>query len=72
MTHLVVSNSAFTHTCLQVVVYSMLPPPRPTAPGKNGDDGPWQPSQEVLQVQGAVLMALDKVGGGEAGGGWWP
>lgn len=60
VSNLVVVNSAFTHTCLQLLVYSFLPPPAPPLP--DAGQGKWQPSQEDLSIQATVLNALNKVG----------
>lgn len=59
--NLVVVNSAFTHTCLQLLVYSFLPPPSPPQP--DAGQGEWQPSEEELTIQASVLNALNKVRG---------
>jgi len=64
--NLVVVNSAFTHTCLQLLVYSFLPPPSPPAP--DAGQGQWQPSEEELDIQATVLSALNKVRRGGGGG----
>uniref|UniRef100_A0A7S3QYM0 Uncharacterized protein n=1 Tax=Dunaliella tertiolecta TaxID=3047 RepID=A0A7S3QYM0_DUNTE len=57
--NLVVVNSAFTHTCLQLLVYSFLPPPSPPQP--DAGQGEWQPSQQELNIQASVLNALNKM-----------
>ena len=57
--NLVVANAAFTHTCLQLLVYSFLPPPKPPKPG--AEEGEWKMSEEAAVVQAAVLSALEKV-----------
>jgi RNA polymerase I-specific transcription initiation factor RRN3 len=57
--NLVVSNVAFTHTCLQLLVYSFLPPPSPPVPDE--DIGAWVISDDAAIVQAAVLSTLEKV-----------
>lgn len=59
--HLVVANAAFIHACLQLLVYSLVPPPAPSA--EAAAHGPWQPSEEVTRVQAGVVQALIKVSG---------
>lgn len=62
VTNLVVANTAFVHTCLQVLVYSFLPPPAPPPPVDPADAGKlWQPSAREAEVQAAVIAALDRV-----------
>ncbi len=60
--NLVVANAAFTHTCLQLLVYSFLPPPSP--PGQDEDQGEWKIDDDAAEVQAAVLATLEKVGAG--------
>jgi hypothetical protein len=61
-----VANSTFMHTTLQIMVFSLLPPPRPPSGPSNG--GRWQPSPEALAVQEEVLAELLKVGDGPGRG----
>ena len=63
VSHLVVANTAFIHACLQLLVYSLTPPP--TAPIEGADHGPWKPSEHDLSVQATVLQALNRVSRGE-------
>lgn len=58
--NLVVSNAAFTHTCLQLLVYSFIPPPAPPSP--ETDQGGWTASDEATLVQTEVVSTLEKVG----------
>ena len=74
--NLVVANAAFTHTCLQLLVYSFLPPPGPPPPAE-ASQGEWALSAEAAAVQAAVITTLEQVrgrgcvcrGGRSAGGG---
>ena len=59
VSNLVVANSAFTHTCLQLLVHSFLPPPGPPVPDL--DSGAWSPPEGAVDVQLAVLSTLEKV-----------
>lgn len=57
--NLVVANTAFTHTCLHLLVLNFLPPPATPPPEANL--GSWKPAEEETMVQSAVLGALTKV-----------
>jgi RNA polymerase I-specific transcription initiation factor RRN3 len=61
--NLVVANAAFAHTCIQLLIYSLTPPPGPRDPNDPSQDphGPWQPSQHAAAVHQAVLEALTRV-----------
>ncbi|PNH03401.1 RNA polymerase I-specific transcription initiation factor RRN3 [Tetrabaena socialis] len=61
--NLVVANSAFTHTCLQLIVYSFTPPPGPPDPTDPSQDphGAWRPSEQALTVHQALLSLLNRV-----------
>ncbi|EFJ48520.1 hypothetical protein VOLCADRAFT_120872 [Volvox carteri f. nagariensis] len=61
--NLVVANSAFTHSCLQLIVYSFTPPPEATSPGEPSEDlhGPWRPSEQALAVHQSLLPILVRV-----------
>ncbi|KXZ57030.1 hypothetical protein GPECTOR_1g930 [Gonium pectorale] len=63
--NLVVANSAFTHTCLQLIVYSFTPPPAPPNPTDPSQDphGPWRPSDQALGVHEALHSVLSRVMG---------
>ncbi len=65
VTHVVVANSALVPLCLRVLTMGLQPPPAPpqlaqpgTSPALQPD---WEPSPEVLAVQGEVIEALQKV-----------
>ena len=60
--NLVVANAAFTHTCLQLLVYSFLPPPGPPPPVE-ASQGEWALSAEAAAVQAAVITTLEQVRG---------
>ncbi len=67
MTNMMAANSAFVQSCLQVLLFSMLPPPAPPAPVDAAQLGTaWQPSEQAVEVQGQVLGAMEKVRGGDA------
>ncbi|GAX81547.1 hypothetical protein CEUSTIGMA_g8975.t1 [Chlamydomonas eustigma] len=57
--NIVVSNSAFTHSCLQLLVYSFLPPPSPPAPEL--DQGEWIIPEDARLIQTVVLGTLEKI-----------
>ncbi|KAG2498036.1 hypothetical protein HYH03_003797 [Edaphochlamys debaryana] len=61
--NLVVANSAFTHTCLQLIVYSFTPPPAPPNPSDPSQDphGPWRPSEAALGVHASLLGVLSRL-----------
>lgn len=61
--NLVVANSVFTHTCMQLLVYSFIPPPGFALSGDTSLDldGPWWPSEQAMLVQQAVLPAVNRV-----------
>jgi hypothetical protein len=61
-TNLMVANSTFMHTSLQIMVFSLLPPPGPP-PGPTAGER-WQPSPEALAVQEEVLQELIRVSAG--------
>ncbi|MEW5303167.1 MAG: hypothetical protein WDW36_005886 [Sanguina aurantia] len=58
ISNLVVANTAFVHTCLQMLVGSFTPPASPPIP--EADLGPWVPSEQEVAVQACVLQALSK------------
>ncbi|GFR40492.1 hypothetical protein Agub_g1060 [Astrephomene gubernaculifera] len=60
---LVVANSAFTHTCLQLIVYSFTPPPGPPKPDDPSQEplGPWRPSEQALTVHQSLLSSLSRL-----------
>ena len=61
MVQMMVSNSSFTPSCLQVLMFSLLPPPAPPVAEEPGT--PWVPVPEDLAIQDEVVGALNKVGG---------
>ena len=63
LTHLVVANGALVQSCLQTLVYSLLPPPGPPQPDALAGRA-WQPSEEEAAIQDEVLAATEKVGEG--------
>ncbi len=59
---LVVVNTAFTHTCLRLLVASLLPhTQQPVSTDSDAQLGPWQPSEEDMAVQHAITETLIKV-----------
>lgn len=58
--HVVVANGALVQTCLQTLVYSLLPPPGPPLPDPNPGEA-WAPSPEQSAIQDEVLAATQKV-----------
>ena len=62
--NLMVANAAFVTSCLQALLFSLLPPPGapPAAAGLPPDEpgAPWQPGARALEVQGQVLGALER------------
>lgn len=60
MTHAVVANGALVQTCLQTLVYSLLPPPGPPLPDPNPGEA-WQASEAQALIQDEVLAAAEKV-----------
>ncbi|GLC47104.1 hypothetical protein PLESTF_001444200 [Pleodorina starrii] len=61
--NLVVANSAFTHTCLQLIVYSFTPPPGSASPTDPSLDphGPWRPSEQAMAVHQSLSAILSRV-----------
>lgn len=59
VTNVVVANPAFAHTCLQLLVFSLLPPPGTPTPDTSR--GSWKMAEDEVMVQQAVLAALMKV-----------
>ncbi len=47
-------------SCLQTLVFSLLPPPGPTAPDPNPGES-WAPTPEEAAIQDEVVGALEKV-----------
>lgn len=68
--HVVVANGALVQTCLQMLAYSLLPPPGPPLPDPSPGEA-WQPVAAQAAIQDEVLAATEKVGGLLEGGGWW-
>lgn len=60
VTHMVVANGALVQSCLQTLVYSLLPPPGPPLPDPNPGEA-WQPAEGQAQVQDEVVAAAEKV-----------
>lgn len=65
VTHVVVANGSLVQSCLQTLVYSLLPPPGPPLPDPNPGEA-WAPSEGQAAVQDEVLAASHKVGAGAA------
>eukprot|EP00798_Chlamydomonas_sp_ICE-L_P000589 gene589-2011_t len=62
VTSLVVANAAFTHTCLQMLIFSFLPPPGSHANGgDNEGNGTWEQTHEAVAAHAVVLGAMQKV-----------
>ncbi|GLI69244.1 hypothetical protein VaNZ11_013820 [Volvox africanus] len=60
--NLIITNTAFTHTCLKVIIYSFTPPPDALPEETCRDpNGPWRPSEKALAVQQALLSALTRI-----------
>jgi hypothetical protein len=60
VTHMVVANGALVQSCLQTLVYSLLPPPGPPLPDPTPGEA-WQPAAGQAQVQDEVVAAAEKV-----------
>jgi hypothetical protein len=60
VTHVVVANGALVQSCLQTLVYSLLPPPGPPQPDPNPGEA-WRPQAGQELVQDAVLEATEQV-----------
>ncbi|PRW34096.1 RNA polymerase I-specific transcription initiation factor RRN3-like [Chlorella sorokiniana] len=58
--HVVVANGALVQSCLQTLVYSLLPPPGPPLPDPNPGEA-WQPAEGQTAIQDEVLAATEKV-----------
>ncbi|KAK9901703.1 hypothetical protein WJX75_009400 [Coccomyxa subellipsoidea] len=65
VTHLVVANSSLVPLCLRVLAMGLQPPPTPPvqlAPGETvASSEQWEPSPEIVEIQGQVIAALEKV-----------
>ena len=65
MTHLVVANSALVPLCLRVLAMGLQPPPTPPTEQQStssaADSEEWRPSPELVEIQGQVIGALEKV-----------
>lgn len=60
ITHITVANGALVHSCLQCLVYSLVPPPGPPVPDPNPGQS-WKPTPEEAAIQAQVVEALEKV-----------
>lgn len=60
--HVVVANGALVQSCLQTLVYSLLPPPGPPLPDPHPGEQ-WQPLEGQALIQDEVLGATEKVRG---------
>lgn len=60
ITHLVVANGALVQSCLQTLVYGLLPPPAPPQPDARAGQA-WQPEPPEAAVQDEVLAAAMRV-----------
>lgn len=65
VTHLVAANSSLVPLCLRVLAMGLQPPPTPPvqlAPGEPlVSSEQWEPSPEIVEIQGQVIAALEKV-----------
>ncbi|GBF88999.1 hypothetical protein Rsub_01498 [Raphidocelis subcapitata] len=59
LVNLMVANGAFTHNCLQALLFSLLPPPGAAA-AADEPGAEWAPAAAALEVQGEVLCAIEK------------
>lgn len=60
MTHAVVANGGLVQSCLHTLVYSLLPPPGPSAPDPNAGKE-WKPDSEEEDIQDAVIATTARV-----------
>jgi len=67
ITHLVVANSALVPLCLRVLAMGLQPPltgPTQPLPAEGAISAPsqeWEPTPELVEIQGQVIAALEKV-----------
>ena len=60
ISHVVVANGALVQTCLQTLVYSLLPPPGPPLPDPYAGEA-WRAAEAQATIQDEVVAVTEKV-----------